>query len=402
MGKRRVGQAAGLSILAWMLWVSGECSGSTDRNVTLSLDRASLTRFADAIEQQAGQVHKADGPEASKQQVVILCNAQRPAAVRRAITQLLRWEWKVDASGSGYSLVKPYALRQEEEALRRRFWSQYAGVVRGMISAADRDPNELDSRSVLHQTLRQPFQAPALQFVGALPEGKLDTVLNGGVYSSIIGNLPGSTRGMFGRLMAAMEKEWGPREIRSRDVVRVEIPRNPAGQPQNVQLTILRGKELTLQLNCVFSHLALIEGQQPAGQPLGAGDASHPRELFRPLPVLAPLEWPRDPAALPSYMGWHLRHLARSCPFPLIADCYPEMERSTQPISLARPPYPAPEFGGKSARRVLDMLCEDTNYDWRVQDGWVILRYRQWFWEPVRGSQAAGRNRGSRGSPEAP
>ena len=104
--------------------------------------------------------------------------------------------------------------------------------------------------------------------------------------------------------------------------------------------------------------------------------------LARPVLRSAPaLKWP---APQPTYVGWQLRDISQRTDYPIVADVYREMERTTQPLSFRKPPFESPEFGGKSLFRALQQVVSEARYHWTLKDGWVTLRYRDWYWEPLR------------------
>lgn len=130
--------------------------------------------------------------------------------------------------------------------------------------------------------------------------------------------------------------------------------------------------------------------QGPTAQATDPGSAEFgnppqlPHGFDRTLPKREPLEWPEPPAPKPSYIGWVLRDLARRIPEPIVADCYPEAEAEQSVTPLSKPPWQSPQNDGKNLESVLSGLSNTQGYNSRVEKGWLLLRYREAYWEANR------------------
>lgn len=174
--------------------------------------------------------------------------------------------------------------------------------------------------------------------------------------------------------------------IQSGDIVRLEIERRPTGQPASLQFCVLRQGRVVLQTNTV--HIGLVLLNEHGADDARAAEVERRMQEqpgLRQIVGRAPEERPLGrPSAEASNIGWKLHHLARGIRQPILADCYPAMEATTQPISLERRPLEEPRLTGLSLGSALEEITEPIDYAWELKNGWALVRYRQWYWESAR------------------
>jgi hypothetical protein len=344
-----------------------------------------LTAFSEELTRASGVAHRALKPHADSQRLVLFCKDQPAESVRAAVTHLLGWDWTREArdGATRHTLVKGVAQLKLEEALRARAWTQYGEIIR--VLAAEAGDPDARGGGALRSQARLPVCAALLGVAAALgPEG-VDRLSRGTVVSSRVSALSPALATAFQKLVGQGQTEPHPS-----DTVRLGLAKTAAGAPDSLELSVWRDGKLLLQFNAGHASLARVDAKRDGESgrvrimPLLG---RHP-ELRAPLPKLPPLEWP--PGRPPSKIGWTLRDLARRIPVPIIADCYPAMEAAEAAAAKAggqaysRPPWPSPPHDGKTLLHVLEMITASPSYSWRYEQGWLLFRYDEWFWEPLR------------------
>jgi hypothetical protein len=364
-----------------------------DHLVSLSLDRAPLTKVVSELTRQSGVRHGVT-PEGQRQDVVIYCKDEPAAAVRAAISNLLGWTWTrgSDNGDTTYTLVKGQALLRQEAELRAQAWRKYTDMLR-MLVAAVNDPAVMERLNEPQRHDLSLFPGKAMvRALGSLPE-KIASELMAGKPVLVTGRtIAPEIEAVVRSISEAGQAEGGSAlDLGPSDALRFGIATDGRGRPASLQLAVWRGGQVRLFYNCGFAQYLDEEFQtSPAARDSRLKEhLKQAPELAIPLAVMPPMEWPQPPEPEPSYIGWQLKDLARRepCPFPIIADCYPAMEddqAATHPQSLFRPPFRPPQNNGRPFYAPLEDLRNIPRYDWRVQDKWGLVRYRDWYWEPVR------------------
>ncbi|HEU4751670.1 MAG TPA: hypothetical protein VFU47_01100, partial [Armatimonadota bacterium] len=254
--------------------------------------------------------------------------------------------------------------------------------------------------SILGFDVANPLGGGMLRTVAVLPQGAAERMLQGKPYITRASAAPDTFMKAMHRLLEAADdsSKLGIRStIEPTDTLRVEVPRQPTGRPASLQISVWRKGRLSIQYNTAHVSTFLLDestGDPSRPEKLLREAAAHP-ELRRPMAEQPPLKWPEPPAPQPSYIGWRLRDLARRLPYPIVADCYPAAEEENLITRSDGRPRPSPQTDGVTPVSALESLCDPTAYDWRIQDGWLMLRYRHWFWEAVRPVEAGGEKQGT-------
>ncbi len=375
-------------------------ASAAEAPVTLEADGLSLVDLARELTRQSGVTHRATGKEASQQRVVIFCRDQSAASVRQAVESLLGWTWS-ESAGAGaktLTLVKGLNQRKREAALRAQFHADYQGLFRELIERANEGDQERP-RDILSNMLVAPSSKALIGGLSSFAAPHLQVLFHGRGFAGPLRSNAPEMRGLLDGVLAAYEQGKPERTVvDAADHVRLELARDATGRPDSLQLSTYRNGQLQLQFNAGHVVQAQVLGRKPGVEPrpLRSPQLLRDRRFQVPLPAQPPLEWPKPPAKEPTQIGWQVRALSRHTPLPLIADCYPEMEVVTIPFNQIRPPSPAPRLSGVSLRKALDRIEEDYFYDWEFRGDWVMLRYRQWYWEPLRqanGKPASGAKR---------
>lgn len=359
---------------------------NAETTVTLALDNVTLKSLVNELTSKSGVKHQVIGREAEQQRVAVFCKDQPVAAVRAALTETIGWEWVSEANDGQvrYTLIKGVRLRNLERSLRAGEQQRYLEIVHATIQKARKPEEAENSGGALDLQARDSRTAGLLQALGELPAEMLESLVGGKQFSGPTSNWPTG----FTTRVSQWSKESGSTPegiVRPGDRFRLSVPKDQSGRPLWVQFTHARGKRELAEMRLALAEWARDEEISPLA-PSRNRLAELVREnpsLGKPLDSVSSPKWPAPPEH-PTFVGWQLRDLSRRTAFPLIADVYPEMERTTQSISFNKPPFELQSTSGRGLYQVLNRIGQYSRYHWDVQNGWVIMRFRDWYWEPLR------------------
>lgn len=361
---------------------------STTSPVHLNLDGATLADLCKSLTKQTGLTHRTQGPEGTRLRICLFASDEPPDQVRQAANSLLKWNWKKDNTDgdASYTFLKPRALALMENELRQRYVSQYAAIL-GELSKAAASDTESKGDSLLAQQLQQPTTQRVFRLLGRQNQREWGQLLTGGLISHQYSACSSQERAEINGLLKAHADAGGSYvKLDGDDRFEFALVQTSAGRPSHVQLRIIKGRQSLLEFYVGHSALAALDGR--------TDDDPQRREWLRKTveaePWLTermlratPLEWPKS--GEPTWLGWQLRDLARRVnKHPILADCYPLADVDRLAISTSRKPWPSPNFDGRTPLQALEMIRETLGYDWRIENGWILLRYDEWFWEAAR------------------
>jgi hypothetical protein len=360
--------------------------GYTAGTISLAVDNEPVKGVLAELTRQSGIVHRSVGPEADHQKLAVFCNDQPVEGVRQALAEALQWEWTAAERDRRkvYTFTKGLRLRDLERSLRRRELQSYVDVVRTAVAKASSPTASFDQGNALDLQAQAKATAGLIRALGALPADGIARLVAGEAMSG----MPNAWPKDFVNHVDRWSRESGGTSdghLRAGDILQLRVPRDGMGRPLWIEFRHRRGSFDLAEMRLALASWVRDESAErldPDAAGLRKILEKHP-EIGRPLKSLPDPVWPAPPAK-PTYVGWRLRDISRRTDFPIAAAVYPEMEGTVQPLSLCKPPFDAPKVSSKSLTRALNDLGSHARYHWTVSSGWVVMRYRDWYWEPLR------------------
>jgi len=396
---------AAVAAVTGFLVAAGLTAHAEEPRVTVALDGASLVEVAGALTRATGVKHRAEGVEAATRKFALFCREATGAATRRAVGKASGWEWRTRERDGvrEYILPKPLSLTAVEQRLRARDLAAYLAAIQEGARVA-RDPKgKLDPNSAIGFQLTSDdyrFLFRALSFLPANAWGVLAA-------GRPLTGAPKAWPPEFADVVTAgLRGPNSPRDSwpRPADSLSLVLARDSTGRPLSLDFTHSRGKLVYHRRHLAPMSLLARDEERPAApspERLREVLEREPR-LHQRLSAMKNPEWPKPPEE-PTFVGWQLRDVHRRSNWPLVAMVYPEMEATTQPISFNKRPFDPPKIAGRTLWQTLNQIGDYTRYDWDLVDGWVVLQYRDWFWEAARRPEPAKtRPRRSAPPPTAP
>jgi len=374
-----------------------------DARIIKTQPQGSLEEYAERMAEASGASHGvAEGYRARP--LLVLGPPRTTREAQRALADLFALTWVREASTPpGYELRETGKDRQRRSDERARMERKSKAallqrweLVRRYAFGSEADLREFEKREPrMARSLRHPSSGGFARLVYSLPGGMIQKLWNEGDASMRIGDLPQSLRDL-----ATAAGPQGKRGIVTDDGQEIDIPFPPiedatlrlrfGGTPDRPTILGIVKRDTDGRI----TNLLYPEGfnrQSPEER----------REIARKSPSKAPAD-PRftrrvtllDPASRSGVMVGErpptakplapfLHDLARQTGLPIYAEAeFVPREKDPEGKWLARQWWLADDIHQRPLAEALDLLCADFEYEWRFENGALLLRPRLWFLSP--------------------